>query len=149
MASVPLDQIKFRRIGSVPDRRDGGAMIRETSLHHLRAVNRTVIQKEKYVAPFVLGKDMLQERNEFRTAFTLCKQKADSAGQCIQRSKDWRTPVLTSGRNQARFANRPPHPAQTGVEMEFAFVLEEKGVALWFGCGFFKADLRCRLARCT
>ena len=124
-------------------------MIGKKAARDFGAMNRAVVEKEVDVAAFVAPQQMLEKDDEFGAALTVGQQERDATGQGVECAEDGRAAILSRRRNGAVLADQPPHAAQAGIEMEFAFILEEDGVTVGMGRDFFKAASRSRLARRT
>lgn len=146
---VPLDAVEFRRVRSIPDRCQFLRMIGEKPADDLGVVNRAVVKEEVDVAALISAKEMLQKGDEVLPSLAVGQQERDTTGQGVQRAEDGRAAILTGGRDNALCADPSPPAAQTGIEMELAFVLEDEGTAAGTGGDFFKAAFRSRLARRT
>lgn len=90
-----------------------------------------------------------QEYTERGSIFSLGCLREQASGACVQRAEDRNALILTGGRDSWLRPDAPPHPAQAGIEMEFALVLEEEDMPVRSTHGFFNAASRSRRARAT
>jgi hypothetical protein len=112
-------------------------------------MNRAIVEEKVDVPTFVTVQDEAQKLKILNASFAIRQKGSQSSANGIQRTEDRDATILTGRRHLTGFADRPPHPAQAGIKMEFAFVFKQEDVSVGVTGDFFKAASRSRRARRT
>ncbi len=149
MAPVALDEVEFGRIGGVPDRCELIFVVRPEALQRLGGVDRAVVEKDEEVTSAIAPEQEFQKGHEVRAPLAFGQQDGRFTRVGVEPTEDGHFSVAACRRDERLLTHLRPNSRQAGIEMEFAFVPVDEGVASRVQSPFFKASSRAHFARRT